>query len=194
MSNFTEPLNNLVKDGEQYVNAQMDSLKLHSIKGLSMGLSTVASLLLIFILGSVLLLALSFALVMWLGQLLGSYVLSAFIVAGVLFIALVTCLLLRERLFKNTFVGPLRDALAPSVPLKEDTLDAIDAALVVNQVQVDAAEEQLAGGVEQIREFYACSSSGTRPPARVFPWAGWPLACFVVLFKDTSPWKTLSRS
>ena len=89
MSNFTEPLNNLVKDGEQYVNAQMDSLKLHSIKGLSMGLSTVASLLLIFILGSVLLLALSFALVMWLGQLLGSYVLSAFIVAGVLFIALV---------------------------------------------------------------------------------------------------------
>ena len=109
MSNFTEPLNNLVKDGEQYVNAQMDSLKLHSIKGLSMGLSTVASLLLIFILGSVLLLALSFALVMWLGQLLGSYVLSAFIVAGVLFIALVTCLLLRERLFKNTFVGPLRD-------------------------------------------------------------------------------------
>lgn len=154
MSNFTEPLNNFVKDGEQYVNAQMDSLKLHSIKGLSMGLSTVASLLLIFILGSVLLLALSFALVMWLGQLLGSYVLSAFIVAGVLFIALVTCLLLRERLFKNTFVGPLRDALAPSVPLKEDTLEAIDAALVVNQVQVDAAEEQLAGGVEQIREFY----------------------------------------
>lgn len=154
MSNFTEPLNNLVKDGEQYVNTQMDSLKLHSIKGLSMGLSTVASLLLIFILGSVLLLALSFALVMWLGQLLGSYVISALLMAGVLFIALVACLLLRERLFKNTFVAPLRDALAPSVPLKEDTLEAIDAALIVNQVQVDAAEENLLAGVDHVREIY----------------------------------------
>lgn len=155
MSNFTEPLNSLVKDGEQYVNAQMDSLKLHSIKGLSMGLSTVASLLLIFILGSVLLLALSFALVMWLGQLLGSYVISSFLVAGVLFVALLVCLLLRERLFKNTFVAPLKDALAPSVPLTEDTLEAVDAALVVNQVQVDAAEEELLIGVEHIRKFYA---------------------------------------
>ena len=154
MSNFTEPLNNLVKDGEQYVDTQMDSLKLHSIKGLSMGLSTVASLLLIFILGSVLLLALSFALVMWLGEMLGSYVISSFIVAGVLLVALVVCLLLRDRLFKNTFVAPLRDALAPTVPIKEDTIEAIDAALVVNQVQVDAAQEELLSSVDRIREFY----------------------------------------
>lgn len=154
MNNFTEPLNNLVKDGEQYVNTQMDSLKLHSIKGLSLGLSTVAALLLIFILGSVLLLALSFALVMWLGQLLGSYVLSAFIVAGVLLIALVVCLLLKDRLFKNTFVGPLRDSLNPSTPLKEDTIEAVDAALMVNQIQVDAAEEELMVSVDRVREFY----------------------------------------
>lgn len=154
MTNFTEPLNNLVQDGERYVNAQMDSLKLHSIKGLSLGLSTVASLLLIFILGSVLLLALSFALVMWLGQLLGSYVVSAFIVSGVLLLALVVCLLLRHRLFKNTFVAPLKDALEPSVPLTEDTIEGIDAALVVNQAQVDAAEEEVTAGIEYIREFY----------------------------------------
>lgn len=154
MTNFTEPLNNLVQDGERYVNAQMDSLKLHSIKGLSLGLSTVASLLLIFILGSVLLLALSFALVMWLGQLLGSYVVSAFIVSGVLLLALVVCLLLRNRLFKNTFVAPLKDALEPSVPLTEDTIEGIDAALVVNQAQVDAAEEEVTAGIEYIREFY----------------------------------------
>lgn len=154
MTNFTEPLNNLVQDGERYVNAQMDSLKLHSIKGLSLGLSTVASLLLIFILGSVLLLALSFALVMWLGQLLGSYVVSAFIVSGVLLLSLVVCLLLRHRLFKNTFVAPLKDALEPSVPLTEDTIEGIDAALVVNQAQVDAAEEEVTAGIEYIREFY----------------------------------------
>lgn len=154
MTNFTEPLNNLVQDGERYVNAQMDSLKLHSIKGLSLGLSTVASLLLIFILGSVLLLALSFALVMWLGQLLGSYVVSAFIVSGVLLLSLVVCLLLRHRLFKNTFVAPLKDALEPSVPLTEDTIEGIDAALVFNQAQVDAAEEEVTAGIEYIREFY----------------------------------------
>lgn len=154
MNNFREPIDQLVQDGKRYVEVQLDSVKLRSIKGLSQGFSTVASLLLIFILGSVFALALSFALVMWLGELLGSYVVAAFIVSGVLLVALVACILLRDRLFKNTFVGAFRDVLDPDQPLKEDTLEGVDAALQVNKIQLDAAEEGLMEDVEQMKAVY----------------------------------------
>lgn len=154
MNNFREPIDQLVQDGKRYVEVQLDSVKLRSIKGLSQGFSTVASLLLIFILGSVFTLALSFALVMWLGELLGSYVVAAFIVSGVLLVALVACILLRDRLFKNTFVGAFRDVLDPDQPLKEDTLEGVDAALQVNKIQIDAAEEGLMEDVEQMKAVY----------------------------------------
>ena len=154
MNNFREPVNQLVQDGKRYVEVQLDSVKLRSIKGLSQGFSTVASLLLIFILGSVFVLALSFALVMWLGELMGSYVIAAFIVSGVLLLALVACILLRGKLFRNTFVGAFRCVLDPSQPLKENTLEGVDAALQLNQLQVDAAEEGLFEDVEQIKTLY----------------------------------------
>lgn len=154
MNHFREPVDQLVQDGKNYVEKQLDSVKLRSVKGLSQGFSTVASLLLIFILGSVFALALSFALVMWLGELMGSYVVAAFIVSGVLLVALVTCILLRSKLFKNTFVGAFRDVLDPDQPLKEDTLEGVDAALQLNQLQVDAAEEGILEDVAQMKAVY----------------------------------------
>lgn len=154
MNHFREPVDQLVQDGKRYVEKQLDSVKLRSIKGLSQGFSTVASLLLIFILGSVFTLALSFALVMWLGELLGSYVLAAFIVSGVLLVALVTCILLRGKLFKNTFVGAFRDVLEPDQPLGEDTLEGVEAALQLNKLQIDAAEEGILEDVEQMKAVY----------------------------------------
>lgn len=154
MNHFREPVDQLVQDGKKYVEKQLDSVKLRSIKGLSQGFSTVASLLLIFILGSVFALALSFALVMWLGELMGSYVVAAFIVSGVLLVALVTCILLRGKLFKNTFVGAFRDVLDPDQPLKEETLEGVDAALQLNKLQIDAAEEGILEDVELMKAVY----------------------------------------
>ena len=104
MSQFTEPIENLFQDSKLYFDKQLDNVKLRTVKGLSQSVSAIGRLLLIFAVASVCLLTLSFAFVMWLGELLDSYALGAFIVAGVLLVATVVLLLVREKLFKNSFI------------------------------------------------------------------------------------------
>ena len=101
---FTAPVDKLVHKTTGYVNAQIDNVKLRSVKGLSQGTSAVAGLLLIFITVGALVTTLSFAVVLWLGELMGSYALAAFIMSGVLVIALVVLILLRKKLFKSNFI------------------------------------------------------------------------------------------
>ena len=106
---FTAPVDKLVHKTTGYVNAQIDNVKLRSVKGLSQGTSAVASLLLIFIIVGALVTTLSFAVVLWLGELMGSYALAAFIMSGVLVIALVVLILLRKKLFKSNFISMYTD-------------------------------------------------------------------------------------
>lgn len=61
MSDFSAPADNLVREATGYLNAQLDNVKLRTVKGLSKGTSAIAKLLLIFIVAGALVTALSFA-------------------------------------------------------------------------------------------------------------------------------------
>ena len=100
MSEFTKPIEDLGKNTADYVEARIDDLKLRTAKGLSL---TLGMLLVLFIV-SVILTALAIGGVMWIGELIGSYAAGAGIVAAVFIVILAVVILLRERLFRNTFV------------------------------------------------------------------------------------------
>lgn len=104
MSEFTRPVEELSGEAKQYVDLRLDELKLRTARGLSITLTKLVGLFLMLGVLTALLLVLSFACVLLLGELLGSYAGSAFIVAGVLLAGFVLLWVYRERLFKNTFV------------------------------------------------------------------------------------------
>lgn len=116
MSKFSAPAEKLNADIRAYIDAQADGLKLRATKGLSKGLSSLTSILLLFIIGSACILVLSFALVLLVGELMGSYSTAAFIIAGALFLVALIVFLLRNVLFKNTFVGQFIDIFFPEEP------------------------------------------------------------------------------
>lgn len=113
MNKTSENLGRLVQDSKAYADAKIDDVKLKTVKGLSQGSSTLARMLLYFAIGSALVMALAFAFVLLLGELIGSYALAAFIVAGVLALALVVIFLLRGRLFRDSFVPMFADLFFP---------------------------------------------------------------------------------
>ena len=102
---FTAPVDRLARKTTGYVNAQIDNVKLRSVKGLSQGTSAIAGLLLIFIIAGVFVTTLSVAVVLWLGELMGSYGQAAFIMSGVLLLTIVVLILLRKKLFKSNFIS-----------------------------------------------------------------------------------------
>ena len=71
-SNFTRPAANLAKDALGYAGAQLDNLKLRSVKALSSGTGTIFWFAIVLILLSIMLLILSFAFVIWIGEKMGS--------------------------------------------------------------------------------------------------------------------------
>ena len=137
MSNFLAFTYNLVKDARSYVDARVDNLKLRSIKGLSEGTSSLASLLLIFIVLGAFVTVLSFALVLLLGELLNSYALGAFIMAGVLLLLLVILLLCRKRLFKDNFVAMYTDVFykKEEKPLGLRDQETLDDAIIQTEMR-----------------------------------------------------------
>ena len=104
MSEFTRPVEELSGEAKQYVDLRLDELKLRTARGLSITLTKLVGLFLMLGVLTALLLVLSFACVLLLGELLGSYAGAAFIVAGVLLVGFILLWVYRERLFKNTFV------------------------------------------------------------------------------------------
>ena len=113
MNKASENLGRLVQDSKAYADAKIDDIKLKTVKGLSQGSSTLARMLLYFAIGSTLVMALAFAFVLLLGEIIGSYALAAFIVAGVLALALVIIFLLRGKLFRDSFVPMFADLFFP---------------------------------------------------------------------------------
>ena len=93
MSEFTKPIEDLGKNTADYVEARIDDLKLRTAKGLSLTLGKLLYMLLVLFIVSVILTALAIGGVMWIGELIGSYA-----------VILVVVILLRKRLFRNTFV------------------------------------------------------------------------------------------
>ena len=88
MSEFTRPLEDLGKDAAEYVDLRVNDLKLRTVKGLSMTLGKLLYMLL----------------VLFVVSLVGSYAGGAAIVGGVFLLVLAILILLRKKLFRNTFV------------------------------------------------------------------------------------------
>ena len=154
---FTAPVDRLVHETTGYVNAQIDNVKLRSVKGLSQGTSAVASLLVIFITVGALVTTLSFAIVLWLGELMGSYALAAFIMSGVLLIAIVMLVLLRKQLFKSSFISMYTDIFfqKESKPEGLKTMEGLDIAIWNAENRIKDKEEDISDAFTNCKEFYA---------------------------------------
>lgn len=155
MSQFTEPVEKLFQDSKIYLDKQLDNVKLRTVKGLSQTVSAIGKMLVIFAVASICLLALSFSFVMWLGELLGSYALGGFIVAGVLLLATVVLVLLRDKLFKNSFI-PLFEGII--IPEREDkNQESLDQAIVEAGKEIEMQEAALRSNLAQAQNYYAPS-------------------------------------
>ena len=104
MSGFDRPLQDLASNAREYVDLQVDDLKLRITKGLSLSLGQVLALVLALVSLSILLLALGAGCVILLGNWLGNFAVAAFIVAGFFAVITLILFLLKNKLFVNGFV------------------------------------------------------------------------------------------
>ena len=104
MSDFTKPVEELGENASEYIDLRIAELKLGAVKGLSVTLSKLLYILLVLFVVSVILIAIAFGGVMWIGELIGSYAGGAGIVAGFFLLVLGVLILLRKKMFRNTFV------------------------------------------------------------------------------------------
>lgn len=153
-SAFTRPVENLASDARGYAGAQFDSVKLRSVKVLSEGTGTVFWFAIMLILVSILLLTLSFALVMWFGEKMGSYALGGFIVAGIIAVLLVIVLLLRKVLFKGTFISTFSKAFFPQSDLKVRNQNELEKAILRNEVNISRQEVRMNRSFGEVKQFY----------------------------------------
>ena len=104
LEDYLRPVCDLERDTRDYVDAKVDQVKLKTIKGLSVSVSLVLSMVLLLFTVSVVLLAVAAGCILLLGKWTGSYIAGAFIMAGVFLVLSVIVFLLRKRLFVNGFV------------------------------------------------------------------------------------------
>lgn len=104
MGNFTKPVEELGREASEYIDLRIDDLKLRTTKGLSMTLGKLLYMLLVLFVVSIILTSVAIGGVMWIGELIGSYAGGAGIVAGFFLLVLGVLILLRKRLFRDTFV------------------------------------------------------------------------------------------
>ena len=156
MSRFLAPADNLVHETRCYIDAQIDNVKLRSVKGLSQGTSALAGFLLIFIFVGALVMALLFAVVLWLGEVLHSYAQAAFIMAGVLLLVLVVLILLRKHLFKNNFVSMYADVFyqKENNPIGLKSQEGLDIAIHQAESRIKEEEAGISFAFNGMKEFY----------------------------------------
>ena len=104
MSNFSKPAEDLSREAKEYIDLQLDNVKLRTARGLSVTASKLVGFILIMGVATSLVLALSFGLILLIGELIGSYAWSAIGVAVLLGIGLWILVRKRDNLFKDTFV------------------------------------------------------------------------------------------
>ena len=101
---FSKPGEDFIKSASDYVDLKIDDLKLRTAKGLSLTISRLLSMILMLSVVSIVLMALAFGSVLFLGDLIGSYSLACLIVAAFFLIVLAILFVLRKKLFVNGFV------------------------------------------------------------------------------------------
>ena len=104
MSDFTRPVEDLGQKTTEYIDLRVDELKLKTAKGLSLTLSKLLYMLLVLFVVSIIMISIAVGGVMWIGEMVGSYAGGAAIVAAFFLIVLGILVLLRKRLFRDTFV------------------------------------------------------------------------------------------
>ena len=104
MSNFSKPAEDLSREAKEYIDLQLENIKLRTAKGLSVTASKLVGLIVIIGVASSLVLALSFGIILLVGELIGSYAWSSLGVAVLLGIGLWILIRKRDTLFKDTFV------------------------------------------------------------------------------------------
>ena len=104
MSEFLEPLGDLSQTAKEYIDLRVDEVKLKTAKGLSVSIGRILSYIVLLSVAANLLLVLSFAAVLFIGDALKSYGLAALIVSAALAILLAVLFLLRNKLFRGGFV------------------------------------------------------------------------------------------
>lgn len=104
MSEFLEPLSDLSQTAKEYIDLRVDEVKLKTAKGLSVSIGRILSYMVLLLVAANLLLVLSFAAVLFLGDALKSYGLAALIVSAALAVILFVLFLLRNKLFSGGFV------------------------------------------------------------------------------------------
>ena len=163
-SRFTSPLDNLNRDARAYLNASLDDVKLNVAKGLSQASCTLTSLILLFIIAGIFLLALAAACVIWLGDIMGSYSLAALTMAGVLLLVLLMLFLLRNHLFKNTYRTLFLNLFFPDNTPKEE----LDIVILKNQVKINKQEARLTRSYMYARAYYTPSRLVGEALSRIF--------------------------
>ena len=104
MSDFTRPVEDLGQKTTEYIDLRVDELKLKTAKGLSLTLSKLLYMLLVLFVVSIIMISIAVGVVMWIGEKVGSYAGGAAIVAAFFLLVLGVLVLLRKRLFRDTFV------------------------------------------------------------------------------------------
>ncbi|MBO5471383.1 MAG: hypothetical protein J5976_02950 [Bacteroidales bacterium] len=94
----------LTSQTRRYIDLQIDALKLKTIDGLSVGVSSLLAMMAILMAGAIALAAISFGLVILLGELIGSWAGAAFIIGGVFLVILILLYIFRKKLFLDMFV------------------------------------------------------------------------------------------
>ena len=157
MNRLTDPVEKLGHDAIGYVDTRVDDLKLQAAKGLSQGAGALAGLVLILVMVSALVLVLSFAGVLLLGEILGSYAKAAFLVAGVLLLVVILLLLCRKYLFRDSFVGLFTGIFSPedaqASPIK--TQKQLDAALSRSKNRIRKQGDAIHTRLLNARSYYS---------------------------------------
>lgn len=104
MSNFSKPAEDLSREARDYIDLRLEDMKLRTARGLSVASSKLVGFILILSVATSLILALSFGLIMLIGELIGSYAWAALGVAVLLGVGLWILIRKRDLLFKDTFV------------------------------------------------------------------------------------------
>jgi len=104
MSEFSRPAQEFLETSRKYADAKADEVKLQVVKGLSVSLSKLVSMLIIVLLGGAAIIVLSIGLIFLIGELIHSYALAAIGVAILLAILTLILYLRKDVLLKDSFV------------------------------------------------------------------------------------------
>ncbi|MDD7454720.1 MAG: hypothetical protein PUK70_00475 [Bacteroidales bacterium] len=104
MIDFAKQIEDLGQRAKDYADLQITDVKLRTVKGLSIALGKLVYIQVLILILAVLLIALAIGGLFLLGDLVGSTTVAAFIIVGIFLIAFIVLLLLRKRLFRDTFV------------------------------------------------------------------------------------------